>query len=444
MYTQNYRSIIKNSKFRWPMLFIAAGAMMIVYLFMDLLTPLKHVIQNEYGWTNQDWGTLSSASGYINIFLFFLLVGGVLSDILGIKKSAITASIIILVGATIEYLAFSIVAPGNYSTFSFLGISSQIFYGALGFALFCAGAEMAGITVVKVIVKWFSGNMLATAIGIEGAISRMGSAFALFLSPRLASGYDSVSGVVLTGVILLVVAAILFIILGNTQKRAVKIETTRKDDIRILKKSIPGIIMVLIACIFLYSSIFPFYYYAPELMIKKYNFEPQALDIIGILPAFTGLLAVAFALIYDFIGKGNILLIIGSSLILIAHTIFWFPSLDSSQFFYLAFILLGIGYSAISATLWVTLFKLTPYRFLGTTSAVAFYLQNIGLIVAPIILAKMYDSGNNGSLQSEYSSFWIVFIIFSIVSLLSIITLKIFNKKYNYGIDTPNLIRNRG
>jgi hypothetical protein len=61
------------------------------------------------------------------------------------------------------------------------GVNHKLHVGAVGFAVFGVGVEIAGITVSKIIVKWFKGKELALAMGLEMATARLGTALALAL-----------------------------------------------------------------------------------------------------------------------------------------------------------------------------------------------------------------------------------------------------------------------
>ena len=53
---------------------------------------------------------------------------------------------------------------------------------ALGYAIFGVGVETAGITVSKIIVRWFKGKEMALAMGLEMATARLGTALALSIT----------------------------------------------------------------------------------------------------------------------------------------------------------------------------------------------------------------------------------------------------------------------
>ncbi|MCK7536168.1 MAG: hypothetical protein MZV63_36865 [Marinilabiliales bacterium] len=72
-------------------------------------------------------------------------------------------------------------------------MKGQVVIAALGFAVFGVGVEVAGITVSKIIVKWFKGKELALAMGLEMATARIGTALALSTSVPIAVAFENVS-----------------------------------------------------------------------------------------------------------------------------------------------------------------------------------------------------------------------------------------------------------
>ena len=62
----------------------------------------------------------------------------------------------------------------------------------MGFAIFVS-VEVTGITVSKIIVKWFKGKEMALAMGLEMATARLGTALAMTTSIPIARALNGVS-----------------------------------------------------------------------------------------------------------------------------------------------------------------------------------------------------------------------------------------------------------
>src|SRR5690606_7258877 len=99
------------------------------------------------------------------------------------------------------------------------GMKTQVLVASLGFALFGVGVETAGITVSKIIVKWFRGKELALAMGLEMATARLGTMLALQTSAPIAKALGHVSMPILMALILLCIGMIAFFIYCGMDKK---------------------------------------------------------------------------------------------------------------------------------------------------------------------------------------------------------------------------------
>ena len=135
--------------------------------------------------------------------------------------------------------------------------------------------EVAGITVSRGIVKWFKGREMALAMGSEMALARLGVATCMIFSPVFAKwgGVIDVSRSVAFGVVLLLIALIMFIVYFFMDKKldAQTGEAEEKDDPfkvsdigKILTSS--GFWLVALLCVLYYSAIFPFQKYAVNML----------------------------------------------------------------------------------------------------------------------------------------------------------------------------------
>ena len=85
-------------------------------------------------------------------------------------------------GALLKWYALGHEFDGMVAVPFFGTYSTQVVIAALGFAIYGVGCEICGITVSKVIVKWFTGHELALAMGVQVATARLGTAAALSAS----------------------------------------------------------------------------------------------------------------------------------------------------------------------------------------------------------------------------------------------------------------------
>ena len=279
---------------RWTALTLLSLAMFCSYIFMDILSPIKDLLQTTRGWDSTAFGTMQGAETFLNVFIFFLIFAGIILDKMGVRFTAVLSGAVMLVGATVNWYALTdtFEASGlkvwfdnhlNYIPgFDELGISpfyegmpASAKFSAIGFMIFGCGVEMAGITVSRGIVKWFKGREMALAMGSEMALARLGLATSMIFSPMFASmgGDIQVSRSVAFGVLLLLIALMMFIVYFfmdrklDSQTHAAE----EKDDpfrLRDLGKilSSAGFWLVALLCVLYYSAIFPFQKYAVNML----------------------------------------------------------------------------------------------------------------------------------------------------------------------------------
>ncbi|MDR1846825.1 MAG: MFS transporter [Bacteroidales bacterium] len=281
---------------RWTALVLLAFAMFCSYIFMDILSPIKDLMQSTRGWDSTAFGTMQGSETFLNVFIFFLIFAGIILDKMGVRFTAILSGTVMLIGAAIKWYSVSETFKGtgletwfnnnlNYIPgFQELGIAP--FYKGMpasaklascGFMIFGCGVEMAGITVSRGIVKWFKGREMALAMGSEMALARLGVATCMIFSPMFAKanifGGPHVSHSVAFGVILLMIALIMFIVYFFMDKKldAQTSEAEEKDEPFRLKDlggilSSWGFWLVALLCVLYYSAIFPFQKYAVNML----------------------------------------------------------------------------------------------------------------------------------------------------------------------------------
>ena len=293
--TQQIQKTLRDSAaMRWTALLLLAMAMFCSYIFMDILSPIKDLMQETRGWDSTAFGTMQGSEVFLNVFAFFLIFAGIILDKMGVRFTAVLSAAVMLVGACIKWYAVSEGFMGsgletwftnnlNYiPVFDELGVSpfyqgmpASAKFAACGFMIFGCGCEMAGITVSRGIVKWFKGREMALAMGSVMALARVGVASCLSVAPFLArlGGVVSVSRSVAFGVVLMCIALIMTIVYFVMDKKldAQTGEAEEKDDPfkisdlgQILTSS--GFWLVALLCVLYYSAIFPFQKYAVNML----------------------------------------------------------------------------------------------------------------------------------------------------------------------------------
>lgn len=454
MNEQIQKTLKDSSKVRWAALFLVSFACFTGYLFTEIISPLKTIIEkSSLGWSSTEFGVVVSAYGWFNVFLAMLIIVGILLDKFGIRFSAVASALTMIVGAGIKYYAFA----GDFAPDAkIIGLDIRVFYAAFGYALFGVGVEYAGITATKAIVKWFKGKEMALALGLSTAISRLGSFVPLFFGAKIAKIFN-VPTTILFGFLLLIIGLITFIAYNVMDKKLdfqMALESDSEED-KFKFSELKVIFLnrafwyITALCVLFYSAVFPFYKYGPDLMVNKFNVSETWAGVIpSLVPFGTIFLTPLFGSIYDKKGKGASIMILGSFILVIVHVIYFLPFITSVWIAAVNALLLGIGFSLVPSAMWPSVPKIIPEKQLGTAYATIFWVQNWGLMGIPFAIGVILDKLNPGAAEAissgaavkyNYSETWLIFIGLAVLAVVFAFLLKVEDKKKGYGLEMPNI-----
>ena len=400
------QSLRESTAMRWTALVLASLSIFGAYYFNYALSSIKPMLESILGWNSEDFGTYTSAYAWFNVFLFMLIFSGFILDKLGVRKTGLGATIVMFIGTALNYWAvkhqFSADAVVHLPILG--DMKAQVWWSSLGFAVFGVGTEAIGITISKAVVRWFKGKEMALAMGMQMAIARLGTALAIGISIPLALKF-TVTAPILFALIVMLLGVVSFIMFSILDIKLDKSEGTENlvvdpdDEFKI--KDILFIIgnlgfwYIAILCVLFYSAVFPFLFYANDLMVNKYNVDPSlAGTITMLLPFGTIILTPIFGGIYDKLGKGATIMIIGSLILILVHGILAIPALNLWWIAAIMVIVLGIAFSLVPSAMWPSVPKIIPEKQLGTAYAVIFWIQNIGLMLVPLMLGIVLNNTN--------------------------------------------------
>lgn len=431
---------------RWTALAIVSFTMMCGYFITDVMAPLEDMLVNDLGWTSSQYGFFSGAYGYINVFLLMLFFGGIILDKCGIRITGTMSCSLMLAGALIKWYALD----SNFGNAMFMGYPMQVAVAALGFAIFGMGAEITGITVTKVIAKWFTGHEMALAMGLQVAMARIGTAAALACSLPLAKAMGNVSAPLLLGAALLCIGFVSYLVYcildrkldaSTVTQEENKEEEFKLSDLKFIFTN-KGFWLITFLCLMFYSAVFPFLKFATKLMIYKYGVEPELAGLIpAMLPFGTILLTPLFGSLYDRKGKGATLMIIGSMMLALVHILFALPIFNVYWFAILVMVLLGIAFSLVPSAMWPSVPKIIPMKQLGSAYSIIFYIQNIGLSMVPLLIGWVIDKyaevkdATGAVVNYDYTVPMSIFALFGIIAICIAIMLKKEDAKKHYGLE---------
>ena len=446
---------------RWSVLALVAFTMLCGYFLTDVMSPLKPMLEKELLWDSLDYGFFTSAYGWFNVFLLMLIFGGIILDKMGVRFTGMGACLLMVFGCGLKYYAISTTFPEGAMLF---GFKTQVTLAALGYAIFGVGVEIAGITVSKIIVKWFKGKEMALAMGLEMATARIGTTLAMVLTVPLADFFGSTDEVgafhtnipapILFCLVMLCVGTIAFFIYTFYDKKldasldAEGLEPEEpfrmKDIVYIITNK--GFWLIALLCVLFYSCVFPFQKFASELMIIKYGINENVAGTFAGLPALGALiLTPVFGGFIDKRGKSASIMLLGSAMLICVHFIYAIPDINYWLVAIVLMIILGIAFSLVPSAMWPTVAKIFPVSQLGTAYALIFFIQNIGLWGIPTLIGWVLDayciSGKkpDGTNMYDYTVPMCIFTGIACLSLIVALLLKKADKKYGYKLEEPNI-----
>ncbi len=453
--TQKIKETLRDSKAaRWAALAIVSFTMMWGYFLTDAMSPLMTMLEVEMNWTSSDFGIFNWAYCWFNVFLFMLIFGGIILDKMGVRFTGLMSCTLMVIGAFIKYYAVEYISPLPEAGYIF-GIRTQVIIASLGYAIFAVGTENCGITVTKVIAKWFKGKEMALAMGSQVAVARLGTALAMIVSPLIVKQY-SMSTPLLFALVLLGVGLLsymVFCVMDTKLDKQITAEQGEDDTFHLsdLKAIISsrGFWLIALLCLMFYSAVFPFMKYATSLMENKYGMANEwAGWIPALIPMGNLIMTPLFGGIYDKHGKGATIMIIGSAMLIMVHVLFALPVLNYWWFAAFIAIMLGVAFSLVPSAMWPSVPKIIPEKLLGSAYALIFWVQNIGLGFVPLLIGWLLNeyciTGTrqvNGEefIQYDYTLPMCVFAIFGIVALLLAFALKKEDKRKGYGLEKANI-----
>lgn len=459
MTKQIQSKLIDSKTARWAVLVLVSFTMLCGYFITDMMAPLQSLLQSPVGggglgWTADDYGTFTSAYGWFNVFFLMLIFGGMILDKMGVRFTGVMAVGIMLIGVAIKWFGVSHNFDG--ASVSILGTDwgYPLLIASFGYAIFGVGIEIAGITVSKIIVKWFKGKEMALAMGLEMACARIGTGLAIGVTPLISRAFgNSISMPVFIGLILLCIGFLSFLVfVVMDKKRDAELESEDaeeeepfrfRDILDII--SLKGFWYIALLCVLFYSAVFPFLKYAPNLMINKFGITPELSGVIpALLPFGNILLTPFFGNLYDRKGKGATIMIIGSVMLVFIHLMFSIPMLNNWIIALCLILLLGIAFSLVPSAMWPSVPKIIPENKLGTAYALIFWVQNWGLMGVPLLIGKVLDKYcqtgvTDGTPSYDYTIPMLIFTCFGVLALFIAILLKREDRIKGYGLELPNI-----
>jgi MFS family permease len=382
--------------YRWLVLIFVSIAMFGNYYVYDALSPLADVLKQQLGFSDSNIGLLQAIYSFPNIFT--VVIGGVIIDRLGLRKSLMIFGVLCLIGPAIT------------------AASGHLWLMAVGRLIFGMGAESLIVAVTAALARWFRGKELSFAFGINLTIARFGS-FAALNSPTWArSAYAN-----WRTPFLIALAFSTLCVLGSAVYWAMEVHaekayhlgeaSTDKVVFADLFKFGVSYWYIVALCITFYSAIFPFQTFAVKFFIEAHGTSREAGGFLSsMLTLFAMFVTPLFGLLVDRIGKRAVLMMFGSLLLIPVYLMMayvpsvrhatlhipYFGVLELPVLLLVTMAMMGVAFSLIPAVMWPSVAYIVDQSKLGTAYGLMTMIQNIGLFGFNLLIGWANDYSHAG------------------------------------------------
>lgn len=435
---------------RWTALILIALMMFFAYMFVDVMSPLKSLIESSRQWDSSTFGTYAASEYMLNVF-GFLIIAGVILDKMGIRYTGVLSASLMVIGAVIKFVAitdwFQSTELCAWLDSWWVELPGSAKMACFGFMIFGCGCEMAGTTVSKAIAKWFKGKEMALAMGLEMAIARLGVFAVMWLAPGISEAFDnSVVAPIAFCTLLLVIGLINYSVfcimdakldkqMGGSSEQSSNDEEFHLSDLGNIFRS-KMFWLVALLCVLYYSAIFPFQRYAPNFLEETLKIDAAtASQLFSCFPILAMVLTPLLGMFLDYKGKGASMLMLGALIMIGCHLSFAFllPLFPYKWLAVTLIVILGVSFSLVPAALWPSVPKIIDEKILGSAYCLIFWVQNIGLCLVPLLIGYVLQQTNG------YFYPMLIFSSFGVMALILGLWLKVEDKRKGYGLEEANI-----
>jgi MFS family permease len=393
--------------YRWLVLVFISLAMFGNYYVYDCIGPLAPVLSRQ-GFSDSSIGLLQAIYSFPNIVM--VLIGGVIIDRIGTKRSTMLFGVICFVGAAVTaFPETPALAPLGWVVNGLLAVAGSVFGAssvppvvavmAAGRLLFGLGAESLIVAITTAIARWFKGKELSFAFGINLTISRLGSLGAQVSPSWAASAYTSWQTPLLISLGLAsfcIIGAVCYWILEGYAARNYRLGEVKTDRVvlRDLWSFGRSYWFIVLMCVTFYSGIFPFQTFAQKYFIDTRATGPELASwLVGMLTVFAMIGTPSFGAVVDRIGKRASLMFLGAALLIPVYALIGYTSVS----LYVPMAMMGLAFSLIPAVMWPSVAYVVEESKLGTAYGLMTMIQNIGLFGFNLMVGALNDRAGAGA-----------------------------------------------
>ncbi|HUO59998.1 MAG TPA: MFS transporter [Candidatus Acidoferrales bacterium] len=366
--------------YRWIVLVFVSLAMFGNYYFYDALEPLAKLLQEQLHFTDSNIGLLNTA--YSIAPFFTVVIGGIIIDLIGTRKSMLIFGTLCLAGAVIT------------------ASSPKVLVMALGRMIFGMGAESLIVAITTAVAKWFKGKELSFALGINLMIARGGTWMAQNSPTWARSAYDSWQKPWWIGVgfvTLCVIGPVAYYFLEVRAERNSSLGQAGEQDKIVLsdvKKFGVSYWYLVGLCVVFYSAIFPFETFAVKYFVDAHGASLQSGGaLLSVLTTFTMIGTPIVGLYSDKMGRRATIMVLGTLLLIPVFLLMAYTNVSLS----VPMAVLGFAFTLVPAIIWPSVAYIVEARALGTALGLMTMVQNFGMAGMNWVLGAANDAGHAGA-----------------------------------------------
>ena len=383
-----------RSFYRFSVLFFVALLSFGSYFAYDIVSAIAPTLIEDLHASRGTVGAFFTA--YSVAAILAVLIGGMLIDKLGTRKSSLIFSILVFIGAFIVWQARSI---------------PVLFVGRF---IFGAGSEPLIVAQSAILARWFKNKELAFSFGLTLTVSRLGSLFA-FNTGELVSSYFGTYRAALfvamaaCGISLL--GNLVYIVMDRKGERALHLRDESQGErivLSTLKTFKPSFWYVTFLCLTFYAAIFPFTNLSTDFFVDKWGIARVAQSAGGFLSQvfnnfflmfktaggissiiiFASMILAPFAgKFVDRVGKRATLMIFGALILIPSHLAMGLTRIYPAY----PMLALGAAFVLVPAALWPSVPLIVKNERVGTAFGLMTAIQNIGMAVFPLLNGLLRD-----------------------------------------------------
>jgi len=386
--------------FRWMVLLFISLSMFGNYYIYDSISPLADVLKAQLGFSDSQIGLLNGIYSFPNIIM--VLIGGIMIDRIGTRKSVFIFTVLIMLGALVT------------------AVHGSIYTMAAGRLIFGLGAESMIVAITTIIARWFKGKQLSFAFGINLTLARLGSFMALNAptwGKSLYNFWQTPLWVTVAAGVFAVVCILVYYFLDVVADRKFDMPKEggqEKIELKQLFSFGVSFWYVTALCVTFYSAMFPFQTFAIKFFQEAHG---TTREVGGNLSSMLTLAAMVFTplfgLLADRIGKRSLLMMFGALLIIPVYLIMAYKvdlatplgisgSLNLNLDFFdihsvipaylvIPMSIMGIAFSLIPAVMWPSVAYIVDQSKLGTAYGLMTMIQNMGLFGFNVLVGWAND-----------------------------------------------------